>query len=312
VDEIVPASSAIDARPGALSGWRDLPRLQRLRLGGYLGYLAVLTLLFARPLTRHLSIALQNALNSYTPLVPVISGYLVLTARRPLLRAYRSSVAGTAVLAAIGGAAVAAATAWQPGISVNDYLSLTVLAYVAFIGAGGFLFLGSKWMAAAAFPMFFLIFMVPLPDRAVEWIEAASVLASAEAAAFLFNVSGTPIVRDGTIMALPSITLRVAQECSGIRSTVVLFITSLLAAHLFLARFWRRALLVAFVIPLGIVRNGFRILVIGLLCEYVGPHMIHSPIHRRGGPVFFLLSLGPLFLLMWWLRRGDRRTDVSA
>jgi len=54
------------------------------------------------------------------------------------------------------------------------------------------------------------------------------------------------------------------------------------------------------------VRNGFRILVIGLLCVHVGPHMIDSVIHRRGGPLFFVLSLGPLFLFLVWLRRQER------
>jgi hypothetical protein len=48
--------------------------------------------------------------------------------------------------------------------------------------------------------------------------------------------------------------------------------------------------------------------VIGLLCVNVGPQMIHSIIHRRGGPVFFVLSLIPLLLLLWWLRRGEIRT----
>ena len=67
---------------------------------------------------------------------------------------------------------------------------------------------------------------------------------------------------------------------------------------------WRRFALVAFVIPLAILRNGFRIFVIGLLCVNVGPQMIHSLIHRRGGPVFFMLSLIPFFLVLWWLRKG--------
>jgi exosortase/archaeosortase family protein len=105
---------------------------------------------------------------------------------------------------------------------------------------------------------------------------------------------------------LPGIVLEVAQECSGIRSSWVLFITSLLASNLFLKRPWRRIVLVAFVIPLAIVRNGFRILVIGLLCVHVGPHMADSFIHRQGGPLFFVLSLGPLFLLLVWLRRQER------
>ena len=70
-------------------------------------------------------------------------------------------------------------------------------------------------------------------------------------------------------------------------------------------------MLVAAVLPLGVVRNGVRILVIGFLCVHEGPHMIESWIHRDGGPVFFALSLAPLFLLLWWLRRGEaaRRED---
>jgi exosortase len=181
------------------------------------------------------------------------------------------------------------------------------LACVSFLAAGGFLFLGSKWMSAAAFPVAFLIFMVPLPDAAVNWLELASASASAEAAALDFSMLGTPLVRHGTMFELPGIVLRVAQECSGIHSSWVLFITSTIAAHLFLRTWWRKTALVAFVIPLGILRNGFRILVIGLLCVHVGPHMIDSSIHRHGGPLFFALSLIPLFSLVWWLRRQERR-----
>jgi exosortase/archaeosortase family protein len=91
---------------------------------------------------------------------------------------------------------------------------------------------------------------------------------------------------------------------------VVLFITSVLASHLFLKSTWRRVALLTFVIPLAIVRNGFRILVIGLLCVHIGPHMIDSTIHHRGGPIFFALSLIPLLVFMSWLRRHDKRMDV--
>ena len=72
---------------------------------------------------------------------------------------------------------------------------------------------------------------------------------------------------------------------------------------------WRRLALVPFVIPLAILRNGFRILVIGLLCVNIGPQMIHSLIHRRGGPLFFVLSLIPFFLVLWWLRKRDVRAQ---
>jgi len=171
---------------------------------------------------------------------------------------------------------------------------------------GGFLFLGVKWMSAAAFPVAFLIFLAPLPDAAVHFLETASVLASADVSAFLFRITGTPLLRDGQVFALPGIVIQVAQECSGINSSWVLFVTSLVASQLFLQSPWRRVILVAFVFPLAIVRNSVRILTIGLLCVHVGPHMIDSFIHHRGGPIFFALSLIPLFLLLVWLRHQER------
>jgi exosortase C (VPDSG-CTERM-specific) len=185
---------------------------------------------------------------------------------------------------------------------------LLTFSFLCCLAAGGSFFLGRRWMRAAAFPLAYLIFMVPMPDAMADALETASKYASAEVANLLFHLSGTPFLRAGLVFQLPNITIEVAQECSGIRSSWVLFITSILAANLFLRTPWRRFALVAFVIPLAILRNGFRILVIGLLCVHMGPQMIHSPIHNRGGPLFFLLSLIPFFLVLWLLRKGDART----
>lgn len=291
---------------GPRAAWRALPRPQRLRIAGWVGWIVLVTLAFIQPLTNLVRYAAQSNLNSYIPLVPFVAGYLLYIQRRTLPTGYRSSIGGTVVLCGIGAVALAAATEWRGRLSVNDGLALMALAYVSAIAAGGFLFLGWRWMAAAAFPVAFLIFMVPLPDAAVYWIERASVLASADVSAMFLKMTGTPLLRDGTVFVLPGIVVEIARECSGIHSSWVLFITSLVASQLFLKSPWRRIILVAFVLPLAIVRNSFRILVIALLCVHIGPHMIDSFIHRQGGPIFFVLSLGPLCLLLVWLRRQER------
>ena len=265
-----------------------------------------MTLAFMQPLSRLLALTLEHGLHSHIPLIPLVTAYLLFIQRATLPPPGRSSVGGAMVMTA----ASIAAVGWGLGstsLGATDRLGLMTLAYVAAVTAGGFLFLGSRWMAAAAFPIAFLVFMVPLPDRAVIWLEDALVLASADVSAWMIEVTGTPLIRDGTVFTLPTIVLEVARECSGIRSTWVLFITSLVASQMFLTSRWRQLLLVAFVIPLGIVRNGFRILTIALLCVNVGPHMVDSVIHHRGGPIFFALSLVPLFLLLAWLRRSERR-----
>ena len=287
--------------------WRSLPHRDRSRIRGLAFWIAVVTIAFAQPLIRLVLYTAQSPLDSYILLVPFVAGYFLYLQRGTCPAAYRSSVTGTVIVGSIGLIALIARIALRERLSVNDDLTLMALAYVNFVATGGFLLLGSKWMTAAAFPIAFLIFLVPLPDRAVNVLETASVLASADVAALFFKITGTPVLRDGTVFALPGIVIRVAQECSGIHSSWVLFIPSLIASHMFLKSQWRKILLVAFVIPLGIVRNAFRILVIGLLCVHIGPNMIDSPIHHQGGPIFFVLSLAPLVLFMAWLQWQERQ-----
>jgi len=176
---------------------------------------------------------------------------------------------------------------------------------------GSVLGVAAWWLGWAAlwqvrFPALFLVLMVPVPTVIMNHFEILLQYASAEAADLLFAAAGVPILRDGLVFRLPTITLEVAQECSGVRSTLVLLVTSLLAGHLFLRRPWKKWVFAAAVLPLGILRNGFRIVTIGWLCANVGPHMVDSPIHHRGGPIFFALSLIPLFLLLVMLRWGER------
>jgi exosortase C (VPDSG-CTERM-specific) len=265
---------------------------------------------FGQPLLALANYAAHSALHSHILLIPFVSAYLLYIRRDQLPRSYVADLPLGIVLLA-GGLGVLLFTYWLNfagrAPADNYYLVLLTLSFLCCLAAGGFFFFGRDWMRAAAFPVAYLIFMVPMPDAMADALETASKYASAEAANLFFHLSGTPFLRAGLIFQLPNITIEVAQECSGIRSSWVLFITSVLAANLFLKSSWRRLVLVALVIPLAILRNGFRIFVIGLLCVNAGPQMINSVIHRRGGPVFFVLSLIPFLLLLWWLRKGEIR-----
>lgn len=288
------------------SAWQAMPRAQRVSIAAFLVWTALLTLAYVQPLTRLIRYARDSELLSYIPLVPFVAAYLLYLQRKDLPRAYRRSTSATVALCVVGLAALVASVQFGGTLSLNDGLAVIAFSYVCLAAAGGFLFFGTQWMVTAAFPVAFLLFIVPLPDSVVFALETASVLASADVSAALFRMTGTPLLREGNVFVIPGIVLEVAKECSGIHSSWVLFITSLVASHLFLKTTWRRAVLVAFVIPLAIVRNSVRILVIGLLCVHIGPHMIDSVIHHRGGPIFFALSLIPLFLLLAWLRRQER------
>jgi exosortase C (VPDSG-CTERM-specific) len=305
---------AAEKLPGIEVGQSSSLPSGRRRPGLMAAAIVTLMLLFALPLISLFIHAAGNKLHSYILLVPFVAGYLFWIRKTKLPRHYTTASAAAACFVVLAFAAlVSAVIAGNQGVlSTNDWLSLIALSFVSCLAAAGFLILGRPWMTSAAFPFAFLIFMVPMPDGMVNAMETASQHASAAAAELFFRFGRTPYLHEGMIFQLPNITLEVAQECSGIRSSWILLITSILAANLFLQTTWKRLLLVFLVIPLGILRNGFRVWVIGMLCVHYGPQIIHSPIHRRGGPLFFALSLVPLFLITAWLRRTDLSGRRSA
>jgi exosortase C (VPDSG-CTERM-specific) len=212
-------------------------------------------------------------------------------------------------LAAGAGFAMVALFASPMGLEVghHDYLSAAMAGFISCGVAGGFLFLGKAALKPHAFAIAFLVFAIPIPAWGVNALEMFFQHTSAEAAAVMIEWSGIPMLRDGLVFQLPGLTIQVAQECSGLRSSIVLFITSVLAGAVVLQKPWARGLLALAVIPLGIIRNGFRILTLSLLCVHLGPEMIDSPIHHQGGPLFFALSLVPFFGLLIWLRKLEKR-----
>ena len=270
-----------------------------------------LVLLFGSALWRLGNFAWHDELHSYLVLIPFVSLYLVWLEQEKL----PPPAAPAKISAAIFSLAGLGVFAWHwlaPRPALADDLAQTTLAFVLLLTAVGCWFLGRALMRALAFPFALLIFMVPLPDAGRDAVEVFLQHGSALATSALFALSDIPVLQTGLQFKLPGITLQVAPECSGIRSTLVLFITSLVAGKLFLRRGWSRAVLCLVVIPLALLRNGFRIFVLGELCVRIGPHMIESPIHHRGGPLFFALSLLPFFLLLYWLRRRERAGEPSA
>jgi exosortase C (VPDSG-CTERM-specific) len=192
-------------------------------------------------------------------------------------------------------------------LSVNDYLAWVVFSFVCCVAGAAFFCFGTALMRKVAFPACFAVFLVPFPEVWNNFWEMFFQHASAEAANLLFVVSGTPTFRHGLIFGLPGITIEVAQECSGTRSSFVLLLTGLLAGHLFLRTRWKKALLAAAIVPIGIARNALRIFSIAMLCVHIEPGMINSFIHKRGGPFFFVVSLVPFFALLLWFRKSESR-----
>lgn len=275
----------------------------------------VLLACFAKPLYELVRFALHSDLFSHVLLIPFISGYLVWIRKASLPPPSRPARGLGIILLVLGVLAYfGAALPLVVGLPTAryDHLTWSTLSLVLLFGAACCFCFGPATLRAISFPLAFLLFAVPFPGIVVAVIERFLQVASALAADLFFTVTGMNFVRQGLVLQLPGISLEVAPECSGIHSTLVLFITSFVAGQLFLHKFSNRMLLAVAVIPLGILRNGFRIWTLGELCVHVNPNMIDSPIHHHGGPLFFAVSLIPLFLLLLYQRRSELKTKAQT
>jgi exosortase C (VPDSG-CTERM-specific) len=279
------------------------------RPGGFALATFALIVGFSRPLYDLARFALPSDLYSHIVLVPCISLYLVWV-KRGTLPPHGAFDRRWGVIFLLLGLAVLlgywSAIFSGTELAREDSLALTTLSFLLFFGGVCGLFLGRPLLRAISFPLWFLVFMIPVPVFFMNWTDDFLQHGSAAVAYGLFKVSGTPVFYHDLIFRLPGMNIRVAPECSGIHSSLALFITSLLAGHFFLRAPWKRAVLALAVIPLGLLRNGLRIFTIGELCVHVGPDMIDSSIHRHGGPFFFVLSLIPFFLLLFLFMKSDR------
>jgi len=190
-------------------------------------------------------------------------------------------------------------------IPFDERLSLNMLALVVWWIAAFILCFGTSAFRRELFPLCFLFGMVPLPGFVLNLIVILLQQGSAAVAHFLFVVARVPVEQQGLLVHIPGLTVEVARECSSIRSSSMLLVTTMVLAQLLLRSPWRKALVVAVAIPLSVVKNGLRIFVIAMLATRLDPSFLTGRLHREGGIIFFLIALGAVFLLLWVFRRGE-------
>jgi exosortase len=240
---------------------------------------------------------------SHVILVPFLSVALLWMGRHSIFASVRSWWPGLAVVGAGVCFQILSALRLLPDGAAS--LSLSIAALIV-VWIGGFLtFYGTTAFKAGLFPILFLVFTIPIPDAALARIVLVLKTGSADAVSALFTLTATPYYRAGFVFELPTVAIEIADECSGIRSSVALALTSLLAGHLFLDSPWKKVVLVLVVLPIAILKNAIRIATLSLLAIHVDRSFLVGQLHHDGGVVFFLLALVLLVSIMSLLGRYD-------
>jgi exosortase len=260
---------------------------------------------FLTPLFR---LVADNDTFSQIPLIPVVSLFLIFERRKAIFSTISFGWMLGAALIVPGMILLGVARLDLLHLSSTNPLSLLVFAIVlVWIGAFA-LFFGTRAFWSACFPLWFLLFMVPIPEPLLSNIISFLQAGSSDMAAIFFRIARVPYFRQGFVFQLPGFAIRVAEECSGIRSTLALMITTVLASNMFLKTAWRRVLLCAFVVPLAVFKNGLRIATICILALRVDRGYLYGNLHRRCGFVFFLIALVPLGLLLMRFAKTENRS----
>ena len=193
-------------------------------------------------------------------------------------------------------------------LNPNDFTAVIALAAVVFLNGGFIISYGLQAYKAALFPLLFLIFVVPIPSALMSSFIYFLQVGSTEFTNLLFMATGVPFFREGFFFHLPGMSIEVAKQCSGIRSSLALLITAVLAGHMFLETGWKKVVLAVLIIPVTMFKNGIRILILTLMGTYWDPRWLtESSLHRDGGIVFFILGLVLMAPILYWLRRGEGR-----
>jgi exosortase len=294
-------------RSGSLLSW---PSARHFLLGVST---AIAFLMAWRPLANLMSAADRSDYYSHIVLIPFVTAYFLYQYRKAILEKSGAAMLPGSLVIAGALAVYAAARLLQAQVGPNDFASLTTFSSVAFFVGGFILLYGLAAFRAAQFPLLFLLFAIPTPQILLDWFIYILQAGSTEVTEWLFQLTGTDYIRNGFIYRLPNITIEVAKECSGIRSSIALIITGVLAGHLFLNTGWRKLVLIVAMVPFTILKNGVRILTLSLLAIYVDRKFItDSFLHHSGGFIFYLPALGMLGLLLWWFRKSERQKRVGS
>jgi exosortase len=191
---------------------------------------------------------------------------------------------------------------------VDKALFLAALSIPLILAGFVWTFGGLTVLKDLAFPLGFLVFMVPLPF--VERATLPLALWTGFCSSSLVHWLGMDVIIIGTAVKLPNTELMIGAQCSGINSIISLFTLTTLAAYVLHGPLWGRLTLIAAALPLAALSNILRVANLLWVTRYLGSETAFHFYHDYSGPLFFLLALLLLIPLTRWVQCKTIRFEV--
>ena len=152
-------------------------------------------------------------------------------------------------------------------------------------------FAGWRMLGSVSGPWLALFLMIPLPAIVFNEIAFPLQILASRLASWQLELLRVPVLQEGNIIVLSSMSLDIVEACSGLRSLMSLITVAVFYGLFFERRVWMRCLLVLMAIPVAVLTNALRITVSALLAEYFNPELAEGFFHEFSGFLLFVLSL---------------------
>lgn len=180
----------------------------------------------------------------------------------------------------------------------QDILMFEVGSHIPVLAGSLLLVRGTRALRALWFPLFFVIFMVPLPGMVVDALTNPLKRHVSEIAEHALYVAGYPIARSGVTLTIGAYQLLVADACSGLHSLYSLTALGLLYLYLMRhASVLRNVVIGAAIIPIAFAANIVRVMFLVLVTYHFGDEAGQGFLHGFAGMVLFVAALSSLFLI---------------
>ncbi len=166
--------------------------------------------------------------------------------------------------------------------------------------------LGKNVIKHIYFPLFFLFFIVPVPESFVGIVSLPLKMVAAKISTVSLTTIGIPVFREGNMLYFANASLEVADACSGIRSLISYLMLGSLFAYLMHTSLARKLFLVGLTVPFAFLTNLLRVTGTGLLAHFYGNKVAQGFLHEFSGMVTFLLGLLMIAATFQILQRGNK------
>lgn len=192
----------------------------------------------------------------------------------------------------LGGALLAGALAIYALGRSQGIVQLEAGSHILILASALLLWRGPAALRMAWFPLFFLIFMVPLPGVFVQAMTVPLKSAVSYVAEALLHSFNYPVARAGVVIQVGQYQLLVADACAGLNSMFTLESLGLLYMNIVShASRWRNILLAILIIPISFVANVVRVVILILVTYHFGDAAGQGFVHGFAGMVLFLVAL---------------------